>query len=315
MIHSFISILLILVAILPTHTTHNALQAAAITCADGYTWAESQTWWSQPNVDHELNASHIHLSGCWPMKKTISGIVPLDLTIKAHNLQGKMLHIAADSIPTYKIMPEACFTRFDCIDPMPDLYINAPDVTFNIRFNVDTRNLTRDGWYQLRIIAQARRTDILGENIQTTVSFMTYVQNGNVLQSYTNNTLYRASGHYWMKINNTTVKTGYEYAKVHALPRVIDNTLVFTYSLDDTSEEGNESISDYEILIDPDIHMGSRGIVLAEGTTSAHGPTHVTFDVSTLPAGQHKLMIRAGANVLERQGAKISGVLVTTFTK
>jgi hypothetical protein len=249
------------------------------------------------------------------MNKTISGTVPLDLTIKAHNLQGKMLHIAADNIPTYKIMPEACFTRFDCLDPMPDLYINAPDVTFTVRFNVDTTHLTRDGWYQLRIIAQARRTDILGENIQTTMSFMTYVQNGNALQSYTNNTIYRASGHYWMKINNTTVKTGYEYAKLYTLPQVIDNKLTFIYGLDDTSDEGHESVSDYEILIDPDIHAGSRGSILAADTTSAHGPMKVAFDVSDLPAGQHKVMIRAGAHVLERQGAQISGVLVMTFTK
>lgn len=319
MFYSFISILFLLAALIPQHTQHihTAMQSAAITCADGYTWSEAQTWWSQPNVDHEYQASHIHLSGCFPLNKTISGVVPLDLTIKAHNLQGTIIHIAADSIPTYKIMPEACFTRFDCINPAPNIPITAPDTTYTTRFNVDTTHLTRDGWYQLRIIVQARRNDtaLAGENIQTTVSFMAYVQNGNTAQAYKNNNLYRASGHYWMRKNGAVVKTGYEYAKLFTLPKVISNTLTFTYGLDDTSEDGHEKVSNYEILIDPDIHNGSRGIVLASGDATAIGPTKVSFDVSTLPAGQHKLMIRSGANVLERTGAKISGVLVTTFTK
>lgn len=314
-----ITLLIVFAALLPHKNTmeHQAHMESTINgCATNTVWNEAQTWWSQPDQEHVFESSHIHLAACWPLNRTLTGIVPIDLTVKTHNLRGSIIHIAADVLPATK--KEVCFDRFSCMD-VPANKIQTDDVTLNYTFNVDTRNITRDGWHQLRIIVQFARDDIPvtspRENIQTTVSFMAYIKNGNPIMEYTNNTLFRASGHYWMHDNGERLKTGYEYAKLHKLPVVNNNILTFSYSLADSADPALETVTDYAIMIDPNIHGGSKGIVVAEGATTAHGVKTVNVDVTNLVTGTHTLAIRAGADILARPGAKLSGVTVVRFTK
>ena len=70
-------------------------------------------------------------------------------------------------------------------------------------------------------------------------------------------------------------------------------------------------ITEYEVLIDPNIHGLDRGIVVAEGVGSLFRNLSIDTTKLGLANGTHRLFFRAGSKVAKGTN---SGVLVIPFT-
>jgi hypothetical protein len=259
---------------------------------------ESQAWWQDPGVAH-LDAAHVHLAACVPVKQTISGILPVDITMKLHNNPAAITMVGATGASQKQMAPGCYYAFIACKVFTPVLRCSTSDCTYTAHLDIPTSWITYDGKQQLRILVIAKQPD--GKEMRTGLVWESTLANGNPLKDITLPDPMRATG--WQ----TNVL--YQLVNVRILP-VAPVSGIWKVMLNAPVGNGDPAlVHDHEVLVDPNIHMRDRGLVIREGTGLFKG--EVAIDTTKLANGPHKLFFRAGA-----QGAKgkSSGVLVVPFT-
>jgi hypothetical protein len=158
-----------------------------------------------------------------------------------------------------------------------------------------------DGKQLIRIFAQATRAD--GHETRAGFEFPLTLANAKSVSDYP--TILgggMVSGVGWHTATQYSLAMSSDLAAVPVVVKGIWRPHVFT------SAAGTR-ISEYEVLIDPNIHGLDRGIVVAEGVGSLF--RNLSIDTTKLANGTHRLFFRAGSTVAKGTN---SGVLVIPFT-
>ena len=257
---------------------------------------DSQAWWVPLPGQLGKNFGHIHLSTCYPLYSTVSGIVPFDLQMVMHDNPGYLDHIRIYicSNPQNKTpCPEQPIVRFHLTCPSPGT------CTFWQHVDVDTRNYPYDGLANIRFRLEAIEPD--GHVMRTSQYWLTNIQNGNPPLSPTKDSI---QGRGWYS------GTGYSNVELKrsSWPPPSSGTWNIAFQCISTFD-----VYDCLVTVDPDFHAGNNGTVLYNEQGPAAEASHsVTLDLSTLSPGTHYLAIRA-RTVSTKLDSTSSGILKVPF--
>ncbi len=253
---------------------------------------ETQAWWEPvPNLEGQ---GHVHLGMCWPHAQTVSGTLKLDLRVLLHDNRGTLTRVKVQDDYSND------FNFFESTK----LDSSQGELTAWRSISIDTTKIN-DGMRQLRIYAYFSHE---GGNEQIArAHYMVDVENGKTdyAAKYSE---YGGSGWYLEEEDGTD--WGYQRATLDrssflAIGQCVSGTWQPRVKLAWSSP----SASEHMVLVDPNIHAGSLGKVIRQGSGGYDGT--VSIDTRTLTNGTHKLFVQSGRRVgVEENG----GVFVYPFT-
>jgi len=281
------------------HTAHAAeLTGPCAAYPTPRTFIEGQGWWQDAGEDY-FAQEHIHVGACVPLNGTVSGVLPVDLTIKLHNNEVGIWKVAADTRQWMSQTAAGCYGALACLNYKPALTCSAMDCTFTAHLDIPTQWIARDGSQLIRLFAMAKRAD--GHETRAGFEFPLKLANGNPVSDYP----VLLGGNHLSGVGWHT-DTQYSLAMSSEFPTAPVSGIWQPHIL---SAVQGTPITEYEVLLDPNIHAGSRGTVVAEGRSSLFG--RVRIDTTKLANGTHKLVFRAGSQVAKGTN---SGIVVIPFT-
>ena len=264
------------------------------------TFIEGQGWWRDAGEGF-FDQEHIHVAACVPVNGTVSGVLPVDLTIKMHNNDVGIWRVAADTRSAYTNFDFRCIGAFACVNYTPNLTCAEHDCTFTAHLDIPTQWIKYDGVQTIRVYAEGRRAD--GHQTRAGFEFPVVLANGREVRNYPTwlgGGMVHGAG--WHPDSQYSLAMSTDLANVPAVVSGVWTPHVFTSA-------AGTPITEYEVLIDPNIHALNRGIVVTEGTGNLF--RNLSIDTTKLANGTHRLFFRAGSTVAKGTN---SGVLVIPFT-
>ena len=262
------------------------------------TFVEGQEWWKDTGEDHFMQ-EHIHVGACVPVGQTVSGMLPVDITVKLHNNDVGIWTVAGDSRQWKTQTAPGCYGPLACKMFKPDLRCSMHDCEFKVHLDIPTHWIKYDGSQLIRIYAEARRAD--GHRTRAGFEFPVTLANGKPVSDYP-----KILGGGMLAGVGWHADTGYSLALSSDLMQTPVKGIWTPHLM--TSAQGT-AITEYEVLIDSNMHAHDRGIVVAEGTGKWFG--NISIDTTKLANGTHRLFFRAGSTVAKGTN---SGILAVPFT-
>lgn len=282
----------------PASAESSSLMAATDQCA-GYaearTYLQGQGWWLPAGEDF-FSARHLHIGACVPLNQTVSGTLPLDVTITIHNQAARILYVAAGTDGKVLQLTRGCYGYMVCVKYSAPVTCTTDLCSFTVRLDLPTNWVFNDGRRELQLAVGGKRPD--GTDARAGFSWMSTLANGHLRldSSYPFDT--RGSG--WAQ------QTKYTIAAIDSVPAApVSGTWLASLRTIDM----RTPVTEYEVLVDPDIHNGSRGTVIASGSGPFTGS--LLIDTRQFANGPHKLFFRLGAQVADGTN---SGVSIIPFT-
>jgi hypothetical protein len=252
---------------------------------------ESQGWWLQTPGAGGTDFGHVHVGMCFPQGQRVRGVVTLDVRLVMHDNPGTLTRLYGGI--------ETDGGGYDLWNVPVGLTCPTATCTVWTQLRVDTTAVATDGRVEWRFRPQVRTPD--GLTFTPSTGWQTYLVNGGrPVADYRSQDSAIARGWY--------ENAGYANASISSVPMSpISGTWTANVTLDRGSD-GNP-VTFHGIYIDPDFHMGSKGIVIREGTGPYRGT--VTINAAGLSAGTHRLVLRSDA--IDPRGSTNSGILVVFF--
>ena len=261
-------------------------------------YLDSQSWWIRGPGQTGDDFGHAHAATCFPLQKTVSGTVQLDVKVTMHNNPGWLgsLTVQLFKNGTGYTGAQKKFTA--------NQYTCAPGLTCDFWFtmNVNTTKVPTDGTVEWRIRPKVNEPD--GQNMNGSTSYQTTLANGKPVSNFRPLDFLQGKGWY----------TGIEYSQA----RLIDTEFPYntptsgSWTFEFECDSTLLPLSECLVSIDPNHHAGNKGTVLYENTAGGGGVRTATIDYSTLAPGAHKLVIRAGTKDTV-QGSTQYGILGVPF--
>jgi hypothetical protein len=260
------------------------------------TFIEGQGWWRDAGEDFFMQ-EHMHVAACVPVGQTVSGVLPVDVTVKLHNNDVGIWRVAADTRSAYTQFDFGCLGALACANFTPNLTCAAHDCTFTAHLDIPTQWLKYDGKQLIRIYAEAKRAD--GHETRAGFEFPLTLANGRLVSNFGDGML---SGVGWHANTGYSLAMSADLGSVPAAVKGIWRPYVFTWA-------AGTPITEYEVLIDSNMHALDRGIVVTEGAGWLF--RNLSIDTTKLANGTHRLFFRAGSTVAKGTN---SGILAIPFT-
>jgi len=103
---------------------------------------ESQDWWTVPTAPIEGGSQHIHLSTCFPVDATLSGVVSFDLHVQLHLNPGVLtkvdMSVFGDNLDVNQVV---ALPNYTCPTAQCDLWYHV---------DYDTTKVPVDGYLEFR---------------------------------------------------------------------------------------------------------------------------------------------------------------------
>jgi hypothetical protein len=276
----------------------------AVSFAEPRVFLESQGWWVENGEPDPLSSEHIHVGLCYPQGERIrlqNGRVRWPLMMQLHNQIGATSNfVRGGGFQDGAVTPRANW------DPSWD-----PVSDQEVRFAVLTkrrRNLTRCGRREARFTNNVP-VSVHAHRFYQSAGWQTYVPclRGLRRTNYRSSDLMIARGYYEsFDYVNVSLQGNWRASAMASTPVPDAWTVRVGTGAGSTS---------YAVYVDPDLHHGSKGIVVAEGL-GGDATRSVTIDTSQLTPGIHKLMVVANETQLDPLRpirGTASGVLVVPF--
>ena len=267
-----------------------------VTCS-GYpeprVFLDSQSWWTQTPGQNGTDNGHIHTSLCFPLHRTISGIVPLDIRLTMHENPGKLKSL------TVQVFTDSGATVVAKTSFNPALTCEGT-CQWWVHLEADTTKVPFDGRQEWRIRPKLDEPD--GKTMVGSTSYQTYLANGKPRNDYRSSDLVQGKGWY----------TGASYAKAR-----LDSGFPFApvnspWTIEFRCQSEGPPVSECLVTVDPDFHHGHGGTVLFHTTDSSQSKRTLTINPSQFGSGAHRLLIRSSA--AHPTGSTNAGILVIPFT-
>lgn len=301
-----------------------------LTCA-GYSeprvFLEAQIWWGfergmfarldqLPDLGDEFG--HGHLGACVPLDSPadpITGDLRVDYVVKLHGNPGYVKRLEEEiSDVDGDVGLRTVYTGGTAVR----CPLEAPeDCTFILETHFDTSVARYDGRVQLQPRVIIPEPD--GNFMRPSLRFPFYVENGNPPGNNVRSTNVPL-GYGWYGPDNANA--GYAWGRLDSGVPAGPVSGLWSFRASFLSDGGGHNTTYYRIAVDPDIHHGRLGTILAEGVTDCvpgghgcSGPRKRTFtlDTTELADGRHKLMLLTDAQDPLRLNTN-SGIFVAPFT-
>jgi hypothetical protein len=278
----------------PTTTTTPSPSPTSTT-SGSCTFIEAQAWWLGNAGGTDFG--HLHLGGCFPAERTVSGTVGLDIRVIVHNAHGATFD---------RIEPVA---KTDGEELTLGSYTGCQGTTNDTgtttcwqHVDIDTTRYDYDGRQELRLRAWSKTPD--GNLIHVSRNLMWNVQNGKMENPLDRLPFDRAKGWY--------TGTGYCEADVTTNVTAIGpDTRVRIVDHADSLPVTHSSAR-----LDPDFHANPPvpGMILFDQAGAYPEATLPAGWWDGLVAGTHRLVLRADCFDANR-GSTNSGVDVVEFVR
>jgi hypothetical protein len=255
---------------------------------------ETQDWWVNPGEPLEGMSQHIHLSTCFPLDQTLSGVVPLDMLVQLHMNPGVLtkvdLSVFGNSLDANQV---AALPNFTC-----------PTAHCNLWYHLDydTTRIPVDGYLEFRFHARVTSPD--GTVGFTSTGWQATIANGQgrPVRNYRTPPHIEARGWY--------TGTDYENARITSNLPTGPVSGLWTFNVKLAKGSGGSTPTHVLVTVDPRFHDVPvyRGRVIFEQDAAYTGP--ITIDTTTLSDGPHRLLLRTDSTIASGTG---SGVLVVPF--
>jgi hypothetical protein len=243
---------------------------------------EAQGWWAE-NINGVIkkygDAEHLHIGACFPLQKTVSGMVRMDFRVVAHglpagsNIKNTRFHDGNNGVTLVNIVWDR------------DILAGQHNVVLWRTVTVDTSG-GQDGLRETRPLTVVTRPD--GAEIHTSGGWCWDVENGKTDSHSSLCTDVITEGRGWYDCfeykNAGTRGWTYPYGGIPA-----GQSYTLNYFGRDGAG-GTPSIDGHYVTLDPDFHNGSNGTFLINQTGSTQS-SPVTLPGSKLTAGIHYLFI------------------------
>jgi IPT/TIG domain-containing protein len=278
-----LSLVSMLFAPLPVQAVVDQTVVDPVNCT-GYstprTFLDSQAWWVTEESQTGTNFGHVHLSTCFPLNQTVSGVVPFDIELVLHKNTGALFHIQPFLCRTTDntsctTMPDQVFSPAYTCDP-----ITQVTCTFWYHYDWDTTVHPSDGPTSFRFRTEVIEPD--GNVLRASNDWLAVIDNGKPLDEFTPAGLSAAKGWY--------TQGGYSNVMISAGYPPPGTTGDWTLSGRCGATIG---ISECLATVDPDFHAGSEGVVQYRAATG--GEFTITIDRSAFAPGTHYLAFRTKA--------------------
>jgi len=269
-----------------------AVHAASdpLTCV-GYpeprVFLDSQAWWMQTPGQSGKDFGHVHTSLCFPLGKTVSGIVPFDIRLTMHENPGVLKKLAIQVWNGGTGASASKTLGYRCADTC----------VYWVHLDVDMGKHPYSGWQEVRIRPTVVEPD--GNQLVGSTSYQVYVQNGHPVKSYRPADFLQGKGWY--------SQTGYAQARITSpLPT---GPVAGKWTIQIGCDASSKPVTGCGVYIDPDFHANSDGRVQLSVKGGWKGS--VTIDTTQLANGMHKLVVRSAVG--DPRGSTLFGLLGVTF--
>ena len=261
-------------------------------------FAEAQAWWLETPGKAGTSFGHMHVGACVPERQRVSGVVGIDVRIILHDNPGEFDYLNPVLVSDSQEISLPHNTK------LHGLTCPTGTCTGWVHLDVDTSQITTDGFEEIRIRAYVNEPD--GNIMHSSINTHPYFDNGNAVNDADRRPYERGKGWY--------TGAGYcEASFVSALPiaplsgRWTPTVKVVWHGADDLQ------ITHHTIRIDPDFHAMPvvPGIIVADGAGEL-AEQQLAIDTTALSNGVHKLHMRADCE--DPRGSTNSGVLIIPFT-
>lgn len=256
---------------------------------------ESQGWWMRTPGKNGTDFGHLHSGTCFPWGQTLSGVVHFEQRVVMHMNPGTLIRARVYMFHSGAPEPMKQFT--------PNYRCQAETCTWSFPYDLDTR-LSYDGCQEFRFQAWVREPD--GKELLATTGWRANIRNGRPVRSYCD-----ARGINFTEGRGWYTGFGYENGRVDDVLPLAPVSGVWSPKLKVAPGSGGIAATYHMITIDPNFHMGNRGMVVREGP-GAWGPGRPAIDTRMLANGTHRLVLRTDAAT--PSGSTLSGLLVFPFT-
>ena len=297
----------ILIAVFAPRT--GAVVPDPLTCV-GYAqprvFLDAQGWWTAEGAQTGTNFGHIHVSTCFPLNQTVSGVVPFDIQIVMHKNPGTVV----------TIVPQLCYSTGQTCLRYPDIGLDlrcdpVTEVTCTswVHYDWDTSLYQYDGRTTFRFRTEVLEPD--GTLLRTANEWLARVANGHPIRDFKPGTLIGGKG--WYSFGHYSagwIDGGYPQPVTTGPWKVR-----FHCTSTKTAETTTPPLGECLVTVDPDFHNGNEGTVLYRSTSGSQAIAAVQIDLSTLAPGAHALVIRSTSVINPPSGPSTkAGILKVPFT-
>jgi len=253
----------------------------------------TQSWWADDELASGGDTQHVHAETCFPLEQVVSEVTTLDVVVKMHNEQGRMLR-------RVRVDAAAEGQETERFEVQPETFCESDGCTFNVAVPIDTSLLPAGRW-EWRVAAETSDgTAAIGRRNLATSGWVTCVRSCEGVTP--RNERYEARG--WYRTVRGSAK-GYINGRWGWLPShdaefpwrdgaFVPVSGVWCPPLKALAgvQEGTtiEPIERSFVSIDPDFHHGSPGFVLHDEPGGLQ--ERVCVDTTAFPDGQHKLFVQ-----------------------
>jgi hypothetical protein len=255
---------------------------------------ETQAWWTKPGNAIEGMSQHIHLSTCFPLDQTLSGIVPFDIHVQLHDNPDVLNQVVVYVFGNNVSVPQTAATpSYACPTVQCDLWYHI---------DYDTTKVAADGSLEFRF--QARTMAANGSLGYTSTGWQARLANGGgrPVQTYRAPTFIEARGWY----------TTAEYQNVRLTSPLPSGPVsgLWTFGVKLAPGSGGKPTTHVLVSLDPHFHAVpvDRGRVVFEQNGPYTGS--ITIDTRTLSNGVHRLFMRTDSTIATGTD---SGILAYNF--
>ena len=256
---------------------------------------ESQDWWTVPGAPIEGGSQHIHLSTCFPIDQTLSGVVPFDLHVQLHLNPGVLtkvdMSVFGDNVDVNQVV---ALPNYTCPTSQCDLWYHV---------DYDTTRVPVDGYLEFRFHARVTAPDTsIG---YTSTGWQATLANGGgrPVQNYRTPPFIEGRGWY----------TGTEYENARVVTNLPTGPVsgVWTCNIKLAKGSGGTTPTRVFVSVDPHFHANpvDHGRVILDQATPYLGG--ISIDTRNLSDGVHRLFLRTDSSIATGTG---SGALVVQFT-
>lgn len=258
-----------------------------------------QSGWSDFEFTSYGDAQHAHAEFCAPLNQVVTGVYPLDVTVKLHNTPGQVVK----RVRMYPYRDGGSGTKVEVVDPRDEagnrLGCDTADCTHVVRLNVDTSKYSTGKWSWRVGVELAVNPASLNQRNLATGGINVCIRSCSGVTPADD----RAEARGWYRDIDGIVhgyinsRWGWDASHDAEFPWIgayvpVGGTWCPPLRTLPGAQEGQPlTVEDSFVSIDPDFHHGSEGTVVLSQT----GPVQqrVCVDTATLTNGVHKLFIRA----------------------
>jgi hypothetical protein len=258
-------------------------------------FVDAQTWWMRTPGAQGSDFGHLHLGSCIPERERLVQPVVLPTRIVLHNNPGKFLYVSLVTKGTDYETTVAKYpiTGFSCATGTCEAWISVELTPSMFR---------QSGLQEVRLRAFVDEPD--GNRMIASLNWQTYVVNGQVAGNVTRLPFVRGKGWY--------TGAGYcesDFASVPVPDGPVSGKWAPVTRQVNHGTSNDRPVSRHEIRLDPNLHEGVPGTILAKGDGQRFSP--VEIDTTLLADGAHTLFLRTECD--DPRGSTNVGVLTIPF--